>query len=258
MRSRRLFVTNQSTLVSHDEVYEMAQAVNAQVREHVAPAWGMNRVVVEVHTGPLETVQSLVPKGSWVIAIVDKPDQPGVLGWHWTDDEDRVFGYVFAEPCFAAGSTAVQGTYSVSAVLSHEVLETFIDPFCGGWEDSGRGFLVARELCDPVEADVYQLGGIDVSNFVLPEYFNPITSGGEHYDYLQKLTQPFAMTPGGYWVQAPAAHSEQKFGEVVGWEKEVGFDLRDGTTLCFSEEMPEWRRELKLASGRNRIKRSLV
>ena len=256
MRSRRLYVCNQSTLVSNDEVYDMVQACNVQLRDHVAPAWGRSRVVIEYHRGTLEEVQASVPRDSWVQCIVDKPDQPGVLGWHWIDAEGRVFGFTFAEPCLASGSTALQGTYAVSSVLSHEVVETFLNPACNGWYDSGRGFLVAAEGSDPVEADGYDIGGVRVSNFIRPEYFDPVALS--KFDYMGKLTQPFSMAPGGYWIQSAASQEEQKFAAVVGWEMEAGFDLHDQARVVFSPEMPEWRREIKLHHGRNVIQRSLV
>lgn len=256
MRSRRLYVINQSTLVSNDEVYEMVQACNAQLRDHVAPAWERTRVVVEYHRGTLEEVQVAAEPGSWVQAVVDKPDQPGVLGWHWMDDKGRVYGFTFAEPCLNAGGTALQGTYAVSAVLSHEVVETFLNPFCNGWYDSGRGFLVASEGSDPVEADTYDLGGVTVSNFIRPEYFDPHATA--KFDYLGKLTQPFSMSPGGYWIQAAASQEEQKFAAVVDWEQQVGFDLHDQARVVFSPEMPEWRRQIKLLHGRNVLQRSLA
>jgi hypothetical protein len=261
MTSRRLYVVNESTLVDKGEAIAMASACNAQVRDHAAPAWGVARVVVEYHAGTMAEVQAEAPRGSWVLRLVDTTDEEGALGWHWQDDQDRVYGEIAAKPCLDAGSTALSGTYAVSSVLSHEVLETLCDPFCGGWEDSGRGYMLAREVCDPVEADVYPLGGVAVSNFVLPDYFNSIVSAAEKYDYLGKLEQPFAMTPGGYWVQMPSGKESQQFKRTRSWMHEVGFDVRDSARdvqMVFSPQMPEWRREQKLRTGRNAIKRHLA
>lgn len=264
MRSRRLYIVNGSTQVTDDEAKKIAHACNVQISRDAAPAWEKTRVVVEYHNGrDLESVQKAVPAGSWVLILLDQPDSAGVLGWHWTDDTDRVYSEVFTAPCFQAGSTALDGTYAVSSVVSHEVLETFGDPFCNGWSDSGRGFLLAQELCDPVEADGYKIDGVTVSNFVLPEYFDPTVSAGEKFDWLNRLTQPFSMSPGGYWVQMASGAESQKFAMTMIWETEVGFDVRDGgddaVEVVFSPEMPEWKRDLKLlAHSRNARKRELV
>lgn len=51
--------------------------------------------------------------------------------------------------------------------FSHEVLEALVDP---GLITRWRFGLT--EVCDPVENLTYQLGGIPVSDFVLPSYFN--------------------------------------------------------------------------------------
>ena len=260
MPSRRLFVVNQSTLVNNDDVKKMVKAVNTQVRDHIAPAWGTSRVVVEFHGGDLTTVQNEVPKDDWVFALLDSPDQAGDLGWHWQDDKDHIYGEIFAKPCLDAGSTALGGTYAISSVLSHEAAETLGDRYCNDWSDSGRGILVAKELSDPVEADGYQIDGVQVSNFVLPEWFDPTVSAGEKFDYLGKCSAPFSMTPGVYWVQMPSGSESQKFKRTEKWLNDVGFDVRkkNGAQLVFSPEMPEWKRELKLKFGRNSVKRHLV
>lgn len=262
-RSRRLYIANQSTLVTDSDAALMAAACNVQIRDHAAPAWRAQRVVVGFAAGrTLQEVQATAPRSDWVIVLLDDSDQAGALGWHWQDDSDHIYGEVFARPSLQAESTALTGTYAVSSVLSHEVLEMLGDPHCNGWADTSRGYLVAQELCDPVEADGYTVAvrgnPVRVSNFVLPEWFDPVAGAGEQYDYMGRCAAPFSMTRGGYWVQAPAGTATSKFGEVVDWERQAGFDVRDDGLIVFAPEMPPWRRELKLQRGRNRQKRSRV
>lgn len=259
-RTRHLFVVNESTLVRTEDVRKMVAACNKQVRDHVAPSWSGERVIVQYHSGTMQSVQDVAPKGDWVITVLDDPDQAGALGWHWQDDKDHIYGEIFAKPCLDAGSTALTGTYAVSSVLSHEVCETYGDEFCNDWSDSGRGFAVAKELCDPVEADTYQIDGVTVSNFVTPEWFDPVTSAGEKFDYMDRCRAPFSMTKGGYWVQAPIGKETQKFARTSGYLSDLGFDVRKSgaVEVVFSPEMPEWRREIKLQFGRNAIKRHIV
>lgn len=266
-RSRRLYVVNESTLVTDEEARLMARACNAQARDHASPVWG-NKIVVEFRSGSFIDAQASVRGDDWVISILDDDSESeGALGWHWQDDTDHIYGKIFAKPCLEDGkSSALSGPYAVSSVLSHEVLETLADPFCNLYSDSFQGFMVAVEICDPVEADTYtigvqrhpgQLGNVPVvvSNFVYPEWFDATASTGEKYDYLGKCKAPLTMTPGAYWVQMPSGAEQQKWGEVVGWEKDVGFDVRDTGKVIFSSEMPEWKRELKMKNGRNKLKR---
>jgi hypothetical protein len=260
VKSNHLYLVNASTLVTDEEVSKMAHAINVQLRDHADPAWEKQRVITSFHEGKdLVGVQASVPRTAWVMIILDTPDQAGALGWHWQDDKDRVYSEIFAKPCLDAGSAALTGKYAVSSVASHEALETFGDPFCNGWSDTGRGFLVAQELCDPVEADGYLIDGVQVSNFILPEWFDPTVSAGEKFDWQGKLTQPFAMTPGGYWVQMPSGTETQKFNELVSGLKTWGFDVRESGQVVFSPEMPPWVREGKLSHlSRNAYKRALV
>jgi hypothetical protein len=100
---------------------------------------------------------------------------------------------------------------------------------------------------------------VQVSNFVLPEWFDSVVSAGEKFDYLGKATAPFSMTPGGYWVQAAMGNETQKFGRTTAWLEDSGFDVRGkGIQLVFSPEMPEWKRDLKEQHGRNATKRGLT
>ena len=46
------------------------------------------------------------------------------------------------------------------------------------------------EVCDPVENWSYPLDGVQVSDFVLPDYFN---SGAGPWDEMGALTGPFAL-----------------------------------------------------------------
>lgn len=258
MTSKRLYVVNESSHVSLIDAKKMVEAVNLQLRDNFKPLWGTERVVVEYHSGDLANVQATAPPGSWVIGILDNSDQAGALGWHSVDDQDRIYGEIFAEPSLQAGSTALTGTYAISSVLSHEACEIEGDVFCNLFADSGRGYSVAYETCDPVEADVYDINGVAVSNFVLPSWFDPNALPGTRLDYLNRTKAPFSMSPGGYWVQMASGQETQKFGEVVNWETEVGFDVRADDTIVFSPEMPEWKRELKMIQGRNLIRRQRI
>lgn len=214
-----IIVINKSTVVRNADVQTMARACAAQINLHAAPAWGKTPIPVIYSSTP----QDAAP-GSWVIAILDNPDQANALGWHTESQGEVIFGRVFAKPVLDNGGAVFSGALSISSVLSHEVVETFCDPNVNLWADSGRGYAIALEACDPVESDSYgitvETTTVQVSNFVTPRWFDPQARHSTGLDYLGKLSAPFTMTKGGYWVQEKEGRVSQKFGETFPeWKK---------------------------------------
>jgi hypothetical protein len=203
-------VVNRSTLVTDSDVQLMTRACATQLKYHAAPAWG--RLPIPVVYAASEAV---APPGSWVIGIFDDSDQAGALGWH-DISSDVVFGRVFARPVLDHGGDALTKQLSVASVLSHEVLETFVDPFCNLYADWDGHRAVAVEVGDPVEADSYpvMVSGIKVtvSNFVTQRWFdNQATTGP--FDHLGNVTEPFTMTKGGYLIVLAEGRVSQVFGD---------------------------------------------
>src|SRR5215813_4855538 len=125
-------VVNKSTLVTDDDVKVMVRAVAHQLRYDAAPVW--SRTPIAITYLPDE---SAAPPGSWVIAVLDDADQQNALGWHTENQGEVIFGRVFARPVLSNGGDALTKPLSVASVLSHEVLETFCDPYCNLWADNG-------------------------------------------------------------------------------------------------------------------------
>ena len=224
-------ILNQSTLVSNADAAAMTQAIATQVRLDAAPLWDRAPAAVIYYTDP-----SAVPPAAHGIALVDTiADQPqGVLGFHTEDQGGKLWGVVAAKPELDSGAKVTTGDWSVSSVLSHEVLEMFIDPNCNLWANDGKGSAYSFEVCDPVEAPTYEVSGVSVSNFVTPSWFDPQAAATAEFDKLGKLTAPFTMVKGGYVVYESAGKQQQKFGD----------------------EFPAWRREMKsgpLARTRRRL-----
>lgn len=202
-----IYVVNRSTLVTDTDVRAWTAACGRQIKENVAPAYGLpvRRVKFLSHT-------SHAPAGAWVLVVLDDADQAGALGYHSETADGRVYGRVFAQPCLQYG-------VPVSTTLSHEVVETFCDPDVDKWVDTGRGYSVAYEACDPVEGDSYQIDGVAVSDFVLPSWYGQPNGDAR---YPQSLTrwcttapalQPFDLAAGGYYVRRwPDGHEDQEFG----------------------------------------------
>jgi len=224
-------ILNQSTLVSDTDAAAMTEAVAAQVRYDAAPLWDRAPAAVVFYTDP-----AAVPAAAHGIAIVDTiQDQPqGVLGFHTEDQGGKLWGVVAAKPELDNGAKVTTGDWSVSSVLSHEVLEMFIDPNCNLWANDGKGSAYSFEVCDPVEAPSYPVKGVSVSNFVTPSWFDPLAPATAQFDKLDQLHAAFSILKGGYVVYESAGKEQQKFGD----------------------EFPQWRREMKtgpLARTRRRL-----
>src|SRR5215831_3280299 len=163
-------VINQSDVARNKEVERVVKAVQKQVNEHFTPAWGLRGRLV-FNEGP--------PKAMKVI-IKDK-----------AEDEDKgYFGYHFASGLpvtyvFAKDDIAAHGEFS--STVSHEVLEMLADPGVnlyaqGFYRDKAgrrREAFMPYEVCDPVESSFYEIDGVKVCNFVLPEWFEPEHEDGE-------------------------------------------------------------------------------
>ena len=116
-----------------------------------------------------------------------------------------VWGRVFVKPVINNKGTMLSGSLSVSAVLSHEIIEAYVDPNVNLWSDMYNGKMVCYEACDPVENDSYQITTkngtkVSVSNFVLPAWFDPQADTNSKFDWLALVSKPLTMTRGGYMV----------------------------------------------------------
>jgi len=188
----RIFnVINQSARVTDPELQLMVEACKIQLQQHAAPL--LERIPWDVKTGGDDGYQMI---------IMDNADQANALGYHSQDANGKVWGRVFVRPILDNGGSMMTGGKSVSVVLSHEILETFYNPYINMWANRGDETFVAVELCDPVEGMSYELhisgSNVSVSNFVLEEWFDKEMSSAGRFDYLSKVTSPLTLGPGGY------------------------------------------------------------
>lgn len=193
-------------LVTDEHVDAMCYAITRQVRENFAPAWGLNPVTVQpANLDDLTT-------NDWILALVDDTGDDGALGYHTEDEGDFVYGLVGVKPVLDNVGHILTGANSVSTVLSHEVLELLGNPHVSSWSDTGRGYLVATEMCDAVQSDYYDLDGVSVSDFLLPDWFSPIVTRGDRFDHCGVLHAPFTVADGGYTLTMRGGRVSQIFG----------------------------------------------
>ena len=191
MATIRVSIINESKLVTAVEVQAAAAALQRQVSEHFAPAWGVDAALSFVAAGakPLP--------GSWWLVILDDSDQAGALGYHDLTDEAMPLGKVFVKTAQDAGVK-----WTVTA--SHELLELLADPainltVCA--TENNNLVLYAYEICDPCQADEfgYAIDGVAVSDFLFPSWFETFhRSGVVPLDYCGRISVPFTLLPGGY------------------------------------------------------------
>lgn len=220
----KIGILSESARLAADEnvgvVARMANACDLQVLNDAGPVWG--RYATVTYYPSVDQVPSDVDVQ---ITIFDHPDQVGALGFH-DEQAGMIFGHVFVDPVLENGGTLLSGLLSVSSVLSHEVLETLVDPYVNGWWARPDGSLVAAELCDPVESDSYSIPVLGqpvmVSNFITPRWSDPQAPARQKFDFLGNVHEPFGMTPGGYLVVQDAGNISQVFGaRVPAWRKDA-------------------------------------
>lgn len=183
----------------------LAQAVTIQIEEDFAPAWGLQPIPVVAFSDG-----QTIPSRAALVCLVDRiRDVGGAVGRHTMSDAGIVTGFVAVESIQRLGGTLTTGHDSVSAALSHEVLELLVNPAVSFWADEAPERQVALEVCDPVAGDCYEIelppesvGGcerIAVSNFVLPAWFNSRATG-KKLDHLGLLHRPFEHRKTGYVI----------------------------------------------------------
>lgn len=213
---------DQSTKSGYDDNKgtAVAGALAHQLRYHVQKSYRYTAApVVWLGKNP-----GLVPAGAWPIYILDDPDTAGALGYHDLDPQGNPYGRIFVTPTLDAG-------VSLSSVLSHEVIEAFVDPHANLWADANHGISYAYEACDAVENSSYLIHGIEVSNFVTRQWFDPNDTTGK-VDWLGHLSKPFTMESGGYVIYMQDGKIGQKFAEgYPAWRKELKSAEQPSRTL---------------------------
>ena len=201
-------------------VNKAPQFMSAQVIQNDIPAWeaaanGAFRAVY--HTPRVRIIYNgnrPAPRGSIAAEFVSQGPVQGALAYHTqVNGEPQIVVY--------SGTGAYYG-YSNSVSFTHELFELLGDEHTSainqGWPfpyvtlnegQFGRsltfptptGQLFINETCDPVEAFAYRIDGVQISDWVTPNYFNDqqtMPAGVPTYDYMGLVQQPLEILRGGY------------------------------------------------------------
>ena len=196
----RIYLVNnvKKTKITTAHAAAVVRAINRQLREHVEPYWSIKAEVTHwpwKETSLLKATEDHHDRA--IVYLQEQPNIEGAIGYHNRTNKGLPYGFVFTDVADELGEPW-------TVTLSHEVLEILGDPFvnllAGGphpnpqeRRDVGHWL----ELCDAVQAQSYQIDGVDVSNFVLPLYFT-VEDEGKPVDYLNTGLKSFGVNPGGY------------------------------------------------------------
>jgi hypothetical protein len=196
-------VINLSKTVSDEQLHRVVRAVNRQIEDDFEPYWSLGaRLRLEGHS--IEEPDKLaLPdlRGDAVLYLWDKVDVANALGYHDANARGIPYSFVFTELAMQLGE-------NWTVTLSHEALELIADPLvnllvAGPHPQEDRTVFHWYEMSDAVQAETYEVDGVEVSNFVLPLYFTPDSEAGSRNDFLGRAhggtTLPsFGINPGGY------------------------------------------------------------
>lgn len=192
-------VINRSSLIIDDHVKRWIRGVQTQVSDHFAPIWGK-----DAELGFISSEES-PPEGTWWMVVADDPDVAHALGYHDLTMKGLPLGKVFVKPSLKVGE-------SVSVPLSHEVLEMLLDPDINKYAmDPSALRLYAWEACDAVQGDTYVIDGVEVSNFLYPDFFSRYDVPGR-LDYLNLCDKSFETRPFGYQIVTEGSRIFQVYG----------------------------------------------
>ena len=185
-------LVSDTPVVDSSQVSAVAAALQKQATRDFGPIWEVDATVAA-----FDALES-VPVDYWPVILRDDINQPGAAGYH-TDDNGQPFSLVQAD-----------ANWPLTA--SHEVLEMLADPFgsrtIAGAPPTGAPDPVSSfervvylvEVCDPCEDAqfAYTANGVPVSDFITPDYYNPIASEGVQYSFGGNIEAPHTVLEGGY------------------------------------------------------------
>lgn len=214
-------VRNQSSKVSEEQLNRMIIALSGQMLD-VADAWEMIPPRVVAHVSEVPAAELREHRLTIPIVVEDTAQgAEGELGDHSVDERGNPVGRVLVDVS-EEEAKSTDPLVAVCPVLSHEMIETFLDPFASTWVDNGAGVLVALEGCDFDQGSTYDEDGCSVSNFALPEYFNPFAPPSKKTNFLGHAISPCAIAPGGYAIEIDQVGTARPvFGELVTAERKI-------------------------------------
>jgi hypothetical protein len=179
-------IVSESGQTNPSQMAQIAQALQTQVLRDLGPLWGVQATVAYF------PALADIPVGAWPVIVKDNIGNPEALGFH-TDSNNQPYALV-------------QFNETLSLTVSHELQEMLVDPqgnrtHAGASPQDGNSqvqFLV--EACDPCEdpSCAYSIEGVLVSDFITPNFYDPVASPGTRYSFTGAIPEPRQIVKGGY------------------------------------------------------------
>ena len=206
MLTKNLALISQSSSITANDLQEVAAAFQKQITRDLAPVWNISATI-----SVFSSLKSL-PTGYWPIVIKDDIHQAGAGGFH-SKKHNQPFALV------QSGSDWI-------IAASHEMIEMLVDPSGNTTvtgdslkADQGR-VMYLLEACDPCEAGefAYSVNGITVSDFITPNFHDPVASSSVRYSFTGSIHQPREVLKGGYisWYEPVSQTIWQAFNQGQG------------------------------------------
>jgi len=185
-----IVIVNHSDNVTRARLSLAVRAIQKQVDRDFFSVWGWRAKL---------SLRTKVSKGLMSVVLRNRDRSgSGDEGYH-VDDDGIPSAVVF---------THGNGGHDqeVFATLSHEVLEMIADPALNLYASAYRTFrgrrhraFVGIEVCDPVQDCLYEIDGIQVSDFVVPEWFESERKAGSlKFSFKGNVSAPLQHAKGGY------------------------------------------------------------
>jgi hypothetical protein len=211
------------------ELAHVAGALNEQVQADFAPAW---KVAATVGAYPA------APPFTWTVHIQHRIEDDDAAGYH-LDEHNQPYARVAYD----------SGDWTVTT--SHEVLEMLADPWgnrlhearaLDGWsaESGSTRVRYLVEVGDPCERVTYRVGGVAVSDFILPAFYRSSSQGRTaRYSYTGAITAPLEVLDGGYisFVDPATGHMWQRF--VNGEVRDIDLTEQEGRQRLSLRELAD-------------------
>jgi len=231
------FAPNDFTATAIEEMVAACQIQLDRDVPEISSAMPVKLLIVEC--------AAAVPAGAIPCPMHDGAPEQGVLGDHWAKGGQPKLE-VFVKEILSNGGTIKDGSNSISACLSHELLETQGSKGANGYKDDGKGVLHSDERVDAIEDLVYVINTVTVSGFLGDNWFVP--DAKTDLDILGFCKEAFQRSPNGYESLATAPNDVHDADRIAARAKERGFLIampRLRHWVEHPETWPDWKRALK-------------
>src|SRR3989441_2317206 len=173
---------NRATVALGVNFDALIAAMQAYVNQHIVPIWGTPAKLIKTTN---------FVNDAWAVVFLDDADQPGALAYHDLTPGGLPLSKVFVR-------TTIKNGDLVSVSASHELVEMLVDPAINLMTTGPNPKLVyAYESADPVEQLSFEVGGVPMSDFVYPSYFETFhKSKSVQFDHQNKVRKPFEILSG--------------------------------------------------------------